>query len=263
MKEKIVKSYVFLGNLPIYLDDSGDPGTVKPEGCKFVINTRLKYELGVCSMQFIKQNHPSMYNLDNSNFNPEIEMDVSSLIRLKTLFKMFLKGDNPTGEKKFIQVTSTKIQKSLEYQKGAFVSVKSDFNGPRITFIMDDKKQEVFEIVGTYQFHCFYELIENCVEQLQQAYIKYDIQKHHSQEPSKHVFGGPPPVEGPLPHNNKPFVYNGPGLGEAIPCVVPVDAPAPITNEVLQPKPVIQPTTVPPAPVTEQVIPQAPNFNLN
>lgn len=258
MKDKLVKSYVFLGNLPIYFDNSDNPGIVTPTGCQFVINTRLKYELGVCSMQFIKQNHPSMYNLDNSNFNPEIEMDSSSLIRLKTLLKMNFEGKNITGEKRYIQVNSTKIQKSLEYQKGAFISAEKN----KVIFIMDNKKQEVFEITGEFQIQCFYELVQNALEQLQQAYVMYDIQKHHTEQ--KQIFGNLPQVDGPLPQPlHTPFVYDGPGLsGNAIPCAQPVNPPPPVTNEVSVQQHV-PPAPVPPAPVTEQVIPQAPKFNLN
>lgn len=228
MNEKLVKSYIFLGNLPIY-NKTLAPGANTPEGCEFVINTRIKYELGVASMQFIKQSNPSIYNVDLTSY-PEIELDISSLIRFKKLIEFSTKPDiNPTTSNgnDYIIISSTKLKKLVEYQKPAFVKTSKGI----VTIIIENNKvQSQFEIFGDFQIECLMDLLDNIIIQLSSAYINYDIMKNQ----------GGNSIERTL--QPKPYVPPYIKLDQREPFVVP--------------KPFGHDTWVPPIPVMCSNVPQ-------
>ena len=96
-----------------------------------------------------------------------------------------------------------------------------------------NKKQEIFEIVGTYQIESFCDLIDLVLTELPSAYTRYDLFKNHESTKSSQVFGQTPlPVEG-TPQNINPVYIDARSV-----------------------------TKMPPNPVTEKVIPQAPKFEV-
>ena len=221
------KSYVFFGNLPI-----GSNGKHSPEGCDFVINTRLKYETGTCSFQLIKQKTPYVYNVETLGNNAEFELDISSLIRLKKFIEWY--KDQMT-DSEYFHFSSTKITKHLKFQKGVFVS----FTKSILNFTMDTKEQLVFKIVGEFQIACFLELLKEILNTLPKAYCNNDMKKVVKKdilEPYKvpvpttviSGIGAPPPVR---------EVYVG-GITDATSTFIPP----------------------PPPSVTKDVIPQAPKI---
>jgi hypothetical protein len=212
-KTKQSKSYYLLGNLPIY-SVGENTGAHTPNGCEFVVNTRIKYELGLCSMQFIKQEHPSLYNLDN--FNPEIEVDLSSLIRLRRFIK-----DTPYSSDVFIQINSTKLQQKLSFQKAAFVKKSLD----SLTFIMDSKKQETFTIASKFQIDCYLDLIDLCITTLSEMYGAYDLKKNYNFEETQSMVQAPVVSNIPSPIANASVVNNA-GTAFNVP-------PAPLTSKVI------------------------------
>lgn len=239
MKDKIIKSYVLLGNLPIYSLSSS--GITCPEGCEFVINSRVKYELGVCSLQFVKQNHPSVYSIDAQGFNPEIELDISSLIRFKKLLEYREDLCNPINENNngYVLLSSTKLSKLLDYQKPAFVN--TSLNAVNI-IIETNKVQDKFTINGKFQIECFIEVLEVLINQLSNAIVNYDITKSYS---DNKILSAP---------STTPYIY--PGNVQPIPNQYPrVGDMPPFTG------PTCNSQSIPPAPITTTIIPQAPAIN--
>ena len=208
-------------------------------------------------MQFIKQNHPSMYNIDNT-LHPEIELDISSLIRFKKLIELRERDEiNPTQESNnYILVASTKLKKSLEYQKPAFIKVgKNAVN----VIIENNKIQYQFLISGFFQIECLYDLIINIIEQLGSSHINYDITKNYGNTvESKPIVA---PYISPTP-GISPFVTTP---AQPDPYVVPNPAwsmPTPIMCSNVPP-PNVQPgngNVLAPPNVTTSVIPQMPNI---
>lgn len=254
MKEKLVQSYILLGNMPIYAKSQA-PGANMPEGCEFVINTRIKYELGVASMQFIKQSHPSIYNIESTLY-PEIELDISSLIRFKKLIQIrSMNGCNPTNvhssQKEYIVLASTKLKKSIEYQKPAFVRAHNDLVA---VIIENNKVQHLFEIWGHFQVECLIDLIDNIITQLSSACISYDIAKNYGSGVSKQSQPIAPYVYNPPTQINVPYVV--PHKQDTWVLPIPVtcsNVPAPLaqmgaTNLVAPPS------------ITTSVIPQMPGI---
>lgn len=229
VKNKLVKSYYLMGNLPIYNTDL-NIGSHDPIGCDFVINTRLKYEIGICSMQFIKQKQPSIYNVDG--FQPEIELDLSSLIRLKK--RILYRESKIFLDDSYIHVTSTKLAQKTSLQKGAFVSYNSKDHILSIT--IDSKKQEIFYIKGLYQIECLAELIDLSITNLSKLYGEYDLKKQH-------VIGKDFNPIVPQQH----IMNNTNGLANNVPPPVLdghlYNAPKPVTKQVIvqaPPAPIIQ-----------------------
>ena len=222
-KNKLVKSYYLMGNLPIYNTDL-NTGSHDPIGCDFVINTRLKYELGLCSMQFIKQKQPSIYTIDG--FHPEVELDLSSLIRLKK--RISYRDSQIFSDDAYIQVTSTKLTQKANLQKGAFIGYNSKTK--ELNIIIDSKKQETFYIKGLYQIECFAELIDLSITNLSKLYGEYDLKKQHVIEKDFNPITPQTIDIKSVKNNSTDFV------------------PPPVSNS----------TYNAPKPVTEQVIVQAP-----
>jgi len=207
MKDKLVKSYVLFGNLPIYKQEKEkNPGRLLPEGCEFVINFRLKYELGLLQMQFAAQNQSHLYNVENAKFNSEIELDVANISRLITLLEIeeiITYNDND-----YIHISSTRNAKLLQYQKAGFVRIKDNI----LSFIIDDKKQEHFKIVGQFQIQCFLNLLKQSLNSLSSSYIQYDIYKQHVENKEASYI---------------PIVKNAPDIP------APLIAPISVTKEVI------------------------------
>jgi len=245
-----VKSYILLGNLPI-----GKNEFHSPDGCEYVINVRVKYERGIVSLQFIEQNEPDIFSVEKATLSPEIELDLSSLIRLK----IFLKNGRVStefGKEQYLKVFSTKLSSSKAVTRGAYISIIGGTEGnygTQIKIIIDNKSQKTFIMPMDLQFEFFKELINESIDMLKQSYIQYDVAKVMK------------------PVSNSSFGTVQAPIGRAVDTKIVPNAPSIATGATVlksaafKSVPSIQPnngTITLPEHVTKQVIPQAPDFNV-
>jgi len=239
MKEKIQKSYILLGNLPI-----GDDFNT-PNGCKFIINARVKYEQGLVSIQFIEQVELETFSLEKAKLGSEIELDISSLIKLKTFLRLYGQRDT-----EYIKVFSTRLLGSASRNNGAFIKMTRS----NLEVIIDDKNQKTFKIPSGFQFESFKELIIESLDMLKQAYIQYDVSKVLSSRRQGNTY---------IVDDSKPKIQTPMGTGNSMasPPIMPIRGttlPASNFAQPITPKPVSLPDSI-----TAQVVPQAPDFNVN
>ena len=238
MKEKIQKSYILLGNLPI-----GDDFNT-PNGCKFIINARVKYEQGLVSIQFIEQVELETFSLERAKLGSEIELDISSLIKLKTFLRLYGQRDT-----EYIKVFSTRLLGSTSRNNGAFIKMTQS----NLEVIIDNKNQKTFKIPSGFQFESFKELIIESLDMLKQAYVQYDVSKVLSsrQQGNTYVNDSKSKIQAPI----------GTGDSMASPPIMPIRGTTLPASNFAQPitsKPIALPDSI-----TTQVVPQAPNFNVN
>ena len=243
MKEKVQKSYILLGNLPIGSDFHS------PNGCKYVINIRIKYEQGIVLIQFIEQTDSETFSVEKAKFGSEIELDISSLIRLKTFLKIFAQKETD-----YIKVFSTRLSGSSSRAKGAFVRQIPEY----LEITMDDKNQKTFKIPHGFQFESFRELINESLDMLKQSYIQYDVLKvSNSRRGSTTVM-----VDDSIPKaiNSIKEMNNArmPVPPETAFRGTVLSASAFVSNSKLVAASITLPT-----PITTQVVPQAPDFNTH
>ena len=241
MKDKVQKSYILLGNLPI------DDDFHSPNGCYYVINVRVKYEQGVVSIQFIEQTDPETFSVEKAKLGSEIELDISSIIKLKTFLKVFTQQ-----ETEYIKVFSTRLSGSSSRGKGAFIKQSSEY----LEITMDDKNQKTFKIPHGFQFESFRELINESLDMLKQSYIQYDILKVSNSR--RGTTSTTITVDDSIPKAIKPI------KGMDTPRM-PVPPETAVRGTVLSASAFVsnsKPITLP-TPVTTQVVPQAPDFNIN
>lgn len=166
-----VKSTLTFGNLPIYAGD----GSHTDAGCNFVINARLIYEYGKVSLRFVQQTEPNIINR-NSNYPPEIEMDIANLIKLKTALKL-RKEINPTAaSRKFLLVGTSTLKDYASFQKPAYIRYTDD----SIVFnLMHNSSQALFEIKDLFQVEVFIEFLENICKTLINSTQSFDFYRNH------------------------------------------------------------------------------------
>ena len=246
MKDKVQKSYILLGNLPI------DDDFHSPNGCYYVINVRVKYEQGVVSIQFIEQTDPETFSVEKAKLGSEVELDISSLIKLKAFLKIF----EMQTETDYIKVFSTRLSGSSSRGKGAFIRQIPYY----LEITMDDKNQKTFKIPHGFQFESFRELINESLDMLKQSYIQYDVLKVSNSR--RGTTSTIITVDDSIPKAIKPIK----GMDTAR---MPVPPETAVRGTVLSAsafvsngKPVAAPITLP-SPVTTQVVPQAPDFNTH
>lgn len=197
------KSYFILGNTPIYSEGEWHNNT----GPSYVINTRIKYERGVCCFKFIKQKDSFIFSPEN--LGDDIELDMSSLVRLK----IFLISNCKIGSLLHIGSTSLIVNKKL--QRNCYVKKDRD---DRFSVIIDNREQRSFVLNGS-DILVFSELVKQCITILSTMQGNYDLKNMYStkdiwkppkemesiQSKFKVVFnenttGVPPPVD----YNNPP-----------------------------------------------------------
>ena len=238
MKNKIVQSNIYFGNLPIY-NYGADPGATRPEGCEFVINTRIKYELGLCSFQFINQNVPHIYTLDGT-FNDTVELDISALHRLQALMLMSSHNNPTLDTSSYVHLEHTRLKSQESIKYGTFVKVSPE----SIEFTIDNKHQHIYLINGAYQVLAFKLLLQSVIDSTINGYMQYNITK-----------------------NSTNSATNIGVISPSAPAILPQNMPKPISNAMIStPKPVGEQPTVtstpppPPPSVTNTIVPKAPGI---
>jgi len=153
------KSYILIGNLPVTEDNGYHNNDIK-----YIINFRVIYEYGILRIQFNKQVDAYLFSTDSISDNV-VELDIANLIRLIS----FLETEE--YHEQYMHFSSTKTKSLIKHLKGVYVLKQSI-----IRFLIDDKKQEVFDM-NNFTKKILVDILKNSLDILKQGYLKHDLVK--------------------------------------------------------------------------------------
>jgi len=174
MAQKIqLKSNLQYGNFPVY---SSTEGFHADEGCHFIINPRIQYEVGKLVLRFIQQSTPNIIPQDMRD-TPSIELDLANTIKLIQAIKNRKELSESSKATSFILIGSSTFEAYAGYQKPAYIRFPKE---DKIIFnILYKGNQTLFEIDSNFQIESFCSYLEQLQKILAIGTMNFDFYRNH------------------------------------------------------------------------------------
>jgi len=168
-----LKSNLHFGNFPVY---GSTEGFHSDEGCQFIINFKLQYEVGRLIMRFSKQSSPNIIPRDLRD-EPTIELDLANIIKLIQSIKLRKEIIENASNTSFILIGSSTLEEYAGYQKPAYIRFP---NKDKIVFnILHKGNQTLFEIESLFQIETFCSYLEQVQKVLAIGTMNFDFYRNH------------------------------------------------------------------------------------